>query len=256
MIYIFLITIIITILFNIINNLNKQKKIEYFYSWDKSEKDINAEEQELTNNQIKQVESISAEKCKTTLTNLVQTQSPLITGPTGKVGPPGPPGTTLIASGKLANKQSSFSEANKIIPQFVVSRSNGKGSSASFIYMNNISPFASYQDWQYDINNNIKNRFDSSCMTMSKDKIYMDDCDSNNANQKWTWDDRNRLYSKANSTKENLKCIAIKEMDITGVTSEPNCIGKECDKSSKQKFLVVDDCISSDVKDNQVWGFT
>ena len=44
MIYIFLIIIIIIILFNVINNLNKKKKIEFFVaSWNKSNEDVKKE---------------------------------------------------------------------------------------------------------------------------------------------------------------------------------------------------------------------
>ena len=129
MIYIFLIIIIITILFNVINNLNKKKKIEYFESsssssasWSQSSEDVNKENQGLTSYQENQVKNISSSISKDILTNLIQTQSPLLAGPHGPTGPPGPAGTTLIASGKLANKTASFNEKNKTIPQLVVSR--------------------------------------------------------------------------------------------------------------------------------------
>jgi hypothetical protein len=261
MIYIFLIIIIIIILFNVINNLNKKKKIEYFEassaSWDKSSEDVKKENQGLTPNQVTQIKNISSAISKDTLTNLVQTQSPLLAGPVGPMGPQGPAGTTLIASGKLANKKSSFNEKNKIIPQFVVARTEGTNPSASLNFMDSISPFASYQDWQLDINNNIKNRYDNTCMTMSKtnNKIYMDVCDPNNANQKWKWDNTNRLISTSNSSNTILKCISIQEMENNNITSIPGCVGKKCIKSGKQNFLVVGDCKVNDIKDNQVWGF-
>jgi hypothetical protein len=260
MIYIFLIIIIIIILFNVINNLNKKKKIEYFESsasWGSSSEDVNKENQGLTPNQVTQIKNISSSISKDTLTNLIQTQSPLLAGPPGPIGPPGPAGTTLVASGKLANKKGSFNEKNKTVPQFVVTRTEGTNPSASLSFMDGISPFVSYQHWQLDINNNIKNRFDNTCMTMSKtdNKIYMDNCDPNNANQKWTWDNTNRLISTSNSTNSMLKCITTQEMENTHITSIPGCVGKTCTKSGKQNFLVVGDCKVNDIQDNQVWGF-
>jgi hypothetical protein len=267
MIYIFLIIIIITILFNVINNLNKKKKIEYFESstapasssssWGKSSKDVKTENQGLTPNQQKQVKNISSAISKDTLTNLIQAQSPLLAGPPGPPGPTGPAGTTLIASGKLANKKDSFNEKNKIIPQFVVGRTEGTNPAASLCFMDQISPFTSYQHWQLDINNNLKNRFDNTCMTMSAtdNKIYMDNCDPNNPNQKWTWDNTNRLISTSNSTNNILKCISTQQMENTHITSIPGCVGKNCIKSGKQNFLVVGDCKINDIQDNQVWGF-
>ena len=256
MIYIFLIIIIIIFLFNF---FNKKKKIEYFQSWSKSSEDVKKENMGLTENQITQIKNISSETCKNTLTNLVQTQSPLLTGPPGSIGPPGLPGTTLIASGKLANKKASFNEKNKTIPQLVVARTEGTNPSASLTFMDDISPFSSYQDWHFDINNNIKNRFDNTCMTMSKtdNKIYMDTCDPNNGNQKWTWDNTNRLISTSNSTNTILKCISTQEMENNHLTSIPGCKAgdKKCVKYGKQNFLVVGDCKVNDIQDNQVWGF-
>ena len=257
MIYIFLIIIIIIILFNVINNLNKKKKIEYFKSssWEKSSKDVESENEDLNTNQITQVKNMATEISKDTLTSLLQSQT--LPGPPGPMGPPGPAGTTLVASGKLANKQASFNEKNKTVPQFVVGRTEGTNPSASLSFMDEISPFTSYQHWQLDINNNIKNRFDNTCMTMqtTDNNIYMDTCDPNNANQKWTWDNTNRLISTSNSTNNILKCITTKEMENKNITSIPGCVGKKCIKSGKQNFLVVGDCKINDIQDNQVWGF-
>jgi hypothetical protein len=261
MIYIFLIIIIITILFNVINNLNKKKKIEYFQSssasWGKSSKDVKTENQGLSSNQQKQVKNISSAISKDTLINLIQAQSPLLAGPPGPPGPTGPAGTIYIASGKLANKKTSFTTKNKSIPQLVVGRTEGTNPAASLCFMDQIAPFTSYQHWQLDINNNLKNRFDNTCMTMSAtdNKIYMDNCDPNNPNQKWTWDNTNRLISTSNSTNNILKCISTQEMENTHITSIPGCVGKNCIKSGKQNFLVVGDCKVNDIQDNQVWGF-
>jgi len=259
-IYIFLIIIIIIFLFNFFDNMNKKKKVEYFESkssWTKSSEDVKKENQDLTPHQVKQIKNISSNTCKNTLTNLIQTQSPLLAGPVGPVGPPGPAGTTLIASGKLANKESSFNGKNKTIPELVVARTEGTNPSASLSFMDKISPFASYQDWSLDINNNIKNRFDNTCMTMSTtdNKIFMDTCDPNNSNQKWSWDNTNRLISTTNSSSTNLKCISTQEMENNHITSIPGCVGNKCIKSGKQHFLVVSDCKVNDIKENEVWGF-
>jgi len=190
----------------------------------------------------------------------LQSQSQSLAGPAGPPGPPGPAGTTLVASGRLANKTSSFNETNKIVPQFVVTRTEGTNPSASLAFMDTISPFTSYQHWQLDINNNIKNRYDGACMTMSAtdNKIYMDTCDPNNANQKWTWDITNRLISTSNSTDEILKCITTQEMENNQITSLPGCPpgDAKCLKSGKHNFLVVGDCKKNDIQDNQIWGFT
>jgi hypothetical protein len=261
MIYIFLIIIIIIILFNVINDLNKKKKIEYFEdsaSWSTSSNDVANQNKGLTKKQQAEVNDISLNACTTKLTELVQTQSPLLTGPPGPMGQPGPAGTTLIASGQLANKETSFNKTNKTIPQFVVSRSDGTTPSASLSFMEKISPFTSYQYWQLDINNNLKNRYDNTCMTMSAtdNKIYMDTCNPNNANQKWTWDKTNRLISTSNSGNV-LKCITTKEIDGINITNMPGCKegDSSCVKTGKQNFLVVSDCNANDIQDNQVWGF-
>jgi hypothetical protein len=260
MIYIFLIIIIIIILFNVINNLNKKKKIEYFESsasWGKSSEDVNKENQTLTPNQVTQIKNMVQQGSTDALTTIMQSNKQLLTGPIGPPGPPGPAGTTLVASGRLANKKTSFNEKNKTIPQLVVARTEGTNPSTSLSFMDEISPFTSYQYWQLDINNNLKNRFDNTCMTMSTtdNKIYMDNCDPNNANQKWTWDNTNRLISTSNSTNNILKCISTQEMENTHITSVPNCVGKNCMISGKKNFLVVGDCKVNDIQDTQVWGF-
>ena len=90
-------------------------------------------------------------------------------------------------------------------------------------------------------------------MTMSNtnDKIYMDTCNPNNSNQKWKWDNTNRLISTTNTA----KCISTKEMENNQLTSVPGCVGNNCQQTGKKNFLVVSDCKDNDVKENQVWGF-
>ena len=256
-----IIIIIILILIIILYYINKNIFFQENFSstWDKSISKTNEEKAGLTDNQKNEVKKISQQISKSELVNLITAQSPLLTGPMGPQGVQGPAGTSLIASGRLANKGVSFEKTNKskINPDFVVTRTEGTNPSASLAFVDKIQPFASYQDWQLDINNNLKNRFDGTCVTMSTsdDSIYMDKCDPNNSNQKWNWDNTNRLISTSNSTPSKLKCISIRNEENNHITSVPGCVGKKCLKTGKYNFLITKDCIPNNVVDNEVWAF-
>lgn len=241
--------------------LNKFLSVQENFSsvWDKSISKTDKENATLTDKQKEEVKKISQQTSKSELITLITAQSPLLTGPMGPQGVQGPAGTTLVASGRLANKKVSFDKNNKgkVNPDFVVTRTEGTNPSASLAFVDKIQPFASYQDWQLDINNNLKNRFDGTCLTMSatNDNVYMDTCDPNNSNQKWTWDNSNRLISTSNSTATKLKCIATKNEENTHITSVPGCVGKNCLKTGKFNFLVTKDCPINNISDNEVWAF-
>jgi hypothetical protein len=203
------------------------------------------------------ITSISQSQLKT----LVSSQSPLLTGPQGPVGPQGPPGTQLVASGRLINKSGSFSgangEQNFFAPSYVVTRTQGTSPSSSLSFMDNVSPFGSFQNWQLDIQNNIKNRFDETCLTMNstQDKLYMDKC-NDNPNQKWTWDNSNRLISTTASTNSSLKCIGLTKPELNVLTTNiPNCKDKDCMSNTAKRYLVIKDCDINNINEDELWAF-
>ncbi len=270
-IIILFIIIIITLLFYFINNKgisenfdnkDKGKNKNENKTWTKSDEDYAKENPSLTQSQITQVKDISAQVSKNQLMDMITTQSPLLTGPAGPPGIQGPPGTTLVASGRLVNKKASFNsdgkDKNYFNPELIVTRTDGVNPTASLSYMDTPAPFVSYQHWNLDINNNIKNRYDDTCLTMNKsqDKVYMDTCDSTNPGQKWSWDNKsNRLISTSASTNKMLKCIGVSSPENTMTTSLPGCSGKDCANTSPKKFLIVKDCGINNVKDDEIWSF-
>jgi len=259
-----LILFILLIIF-IINR--KKHYYENFKSnaWTTNQDQLDKENEYLTENQKKEVKNMIESITKSELKTLIATQSPLLTGPHGPQGIQGPPGTKLVASGRLVNKKGSFLHnikdnkeggKNYFIPEYVVTRTEGTNPTSSLSFMGRVSPFVSYQNWQLDVDNNLVNRYDGNCLTMDpkQEQLYIDKC-NNNPNQKWTWDNTNRLISTSNSTNTLLKCITTKEMENNNITSIPGCVGKKCIKSGKQNFLIVGDCKVNDIQDNQVWGF-
>jgi len=244
----------------IINNNNKN--IENFASnqWT-TDKDQLARESaplnDVQKNEIKDmIQMLSAEQLKT----LITTQSPLLVGPQGPPGPQGPAGTSLIASGRLVNKSGSYTNTNlenAMIPNYVVTRTEGTSETSSLSYMDNLSAFAPYQNWQLDVNNNIVNRYDGNCLTMSKtqDKIYIDKC-SNSPNQKWNWDRSNRIVSTTASDSRLLKCVGLTKPENNVLTTNlPGCTGKKCLSDVPKRFLVVKDCDINNINDDEIWSF-
>jgi hypothetical protein len=196
------------------------------------------------------------------LKELISTQSPLLVGPQGAQGPQGPSGTTLIASGRLINKSGSFNNSdnknNLFLPEYVVTRTEGTNPTASLSFMDNISPFAPFQYWQLDIQNNLKNRFDGSCLTMNQkqDKLYMDKCDNTNPNQKWSWDNTNRIISTTASTDKNLKCIGLTSPEKNVVTTNiPTCVGETCLANGARRYLYLKECDINNTNEDEIWAF-
>ena len=224
-------------------------------------------------------ENAANEKLQNTIKNIVQnqleqikaTQGAIIKGPPGPPGQQGPAGSNLIASGKLVNKANSFdnsspsSSNNYFLPQNVLTRTGGTDPKYSVSYMDTNSAFASYQDWQYDINNNIKSRYDGNCLTMDNNNkinpvLYLDKCDLTNNSQKWKWDNvSNRLLSMNNSSDpQKVKCII--STDPSGnninISNNLNCMGDECSKSKTiKKIAEVSNCDINIVNDKEVWTF-
>jgi len=279
---IFLIIILIIFLFHIFLTTNSKSKlnIENFQDaskssshWtttatDKKEMAENAKADADLQNKITNIVKNQLDIIKTT-------QGALIKGPPGPPGQQGPAGAQLIASGKLINKASSFDTdsnptPNYFLPQYVLTRTGGANPLSSVSYMDNNSAFASFQDWQFDINNNIISRYDGKCLTMDDPKknllnsiLYLDKCDPANSYQKWKWDNiSNRLLSmNNNNTNTNLqkvKCIIATDPSGSNVniSNNLNCIGDECTKSKTiKKIAEVDDCDINIVKDKEVWTF-
>jgi hypothetical protein len=116
-----------------------------------TDKDVLADEKKSLNDTQKtevtnMINAISESKLK----SLISSQSPLLVGPPGPQGIQGPSGTTLIASGRLINKSGSFDKSdvnnNYLIPKYVATRTEGTSPTSSLSFMDDTSPFASFQN--------------------------------------------------------------------------------------------------------------
>lgn len=271
-----LILFIILILLIINRKIINYNKIENFATKEKdakdskdsksnawtTDKDVLADEKKSLNDTQKtevtnMINAISESKLK----SLISSQSPLLVGPAGPQGIQGPSGTTLIASGRLINKSGSFDKVdgntNYLIPKYVVTRTEGTSQTSSLSFMDDTSPFASFQNWQLDINNNLKNRYDDNCLTMSTNdnKLYIDKC-SDNPNQKWNWDNSNRIISTSNSNNRVLKCIGLSNPERNVLTTNiPGCTGDQCQTNTSRRYLNVKDCEINNIHEDEVWSF-
>ena len=129
--------------------------------WTTNNDTLALESMSLNDTQRTEVSNMINSLTSSQLKTLISTQSPLLTGPQGPPGIQGPPGTQLIASVRLVNKSGSFenkpgNDNNYFTPQFVVTRTEGSSKDSSLSFMDSISPFASFQNWQLDLNNNLK----------------------------------------------------------------------------------------------------
>ncbi len=229
--------------------------------WNGSPEEIAKAKEGLTQKQICQIQSILKDSVRKNVMDALSAQNPLMTGPAGPAGPPGPAGTKLIASGKLMNQKSSFSKKMDISsPGKVATRTAGTNSMSSYIYMDTVVPFVSYQDWQYNDKNQIQSRYDGTCLTFKtgQDELYMDKCDNNNQKQKWFWDKNNRLISLDTSTnkKGKIKCMSISQpKTISTTASIPDCKGKSCENKGNVMYLMVKDCKPNTVVSDEIFGF-
>lgn len=229
--------------------------------WNGSPEEIAKAKEGLTQKQICQIQSILKDSVRKNVMDALSAQNPLMTGPAGPAGPPGPAGTKLIASGKLMNQKSSFSKkANISSPGKVATRTAGTNSMSSYIYMDSVVPFVSYQDWQYNDKNQIQSRYDGTCLTFKngQDELYMDKCDNNNQKQKWFWDKNNRLISLDTSTnkKGKVKCMSVSQpKTISTTASIPDCKGKSCENKGNVMYLTVKDCKPNTVVSDEIFGF-
>jgi hypothetical protein len=265
-----LILFIILILLTINRKIINYNKIENFASTEKdtkssnwiTDKDVLADEKKSLNDTQKtevtnMINAISESKLK----SLISSQSPLLVGPRGPQGDQGPSGTTLIASGRLINKSGSFDKVdgnnNYLTPKYVVTRTEGTSPTSSLSFMDDTSPFAPFQSWQLDINNNLKNRYDGNCLTMntSDNKLYIDKC-GDDPNQKWNWDNSNRIISTSNSNNRVLKCIGLSNPERNVLTTNiPGCIGEQCQTNTARRYLSVKDCQINNINEDEVWSF-
>lgn len=229
--------------------------------WNGSPEEIAKAKEGLTQKQICQIQSILKDSVRKNVMDTLSAQNPLMTGPAGPAGPPGPAGTKMIASGKLMNQKSSFSKKGDVSsPGKVATRTAGTNSMSSYIYMDTIVPFVSYQDWQYNDKNQIQSRYDGTCLTYKtgQDELFMDKCDNNNQKQKWFWDKNNRLISLDTSTnkKGKLKCMSISQpKTISTTASIPDCKGKSCENKGNVMYLTVKDCKPNTVVSDEIFGF-
>jgi hypothetical protein len=239
------------------------EKREHFSSlneWTTSEDMIEDQKKPLSTTQKEEVTNMIKQISSDQLKDLVAAQSPLLTGPIGPMGPSGPSGSPYIASGRIVNKQGSFHKdaPNKMIPQMVMSRSEGTNPQSSLSFMDTVSPFVSYQNWMLKDDHSIQNRYDQTCLTMNptQEKVYMDKCTDGNPNQKWDWDNSNRIVSTSASTPQNLKCLALSSpQENTFTTSLPNCVGEDCLNHSAKQYVIVKDCNVNQITDDEIWSF-
>jgi cytoskeletal protein RodZ len=223
--------------------------------WNGSPEEIAKAKEGLSQKQMCQVQSILKDAVRKNVMEALSAQNPLMTGPPGPIGPPGPSGTKLMASGKLMNQRSSTSKVPK-----VATRTAGTNAMSSFIYMDSIVPFASYQDWQYNDQNQITNRYDGTCLTYrnGQNELYMDKCDPQNQKMKWWWDKNNRLISLDTSLnkKGKIKCMSVsKPKTISSTASIPDCKGKQCRNKGNVMYLNIKDCNPNIVESNEIFGF-
>ena len=259
--------ILFVILLFIIFNQRKTYKIENFASsgdnkWTTDKDKLAADSAPLNDVQRTEVSNMVTSKTTEQLKNLISTQSPLLTGPQGPQGIQGPPGTSLIASGRLVNKNGSYDKTadgtNYFNPKYIVSRTEGTNSTSSLSFMDTVSPFVSFQNWQLDVNNNLKNRYDGTCLTINKklDGIYMDKCSDDIPNQKWSWDSTNRIISTTASTDSKLKCMGLTNPETNVITTSiPGCKGNECMNNSPRRYLTIKDCDINQINDDEIWSF-
>jgi hypothetical protein len=228
--------------------------------WTTNKDELEREKEKLNNVQYNQVKNMITSISKSTLQDLITIQSPLLKGPAGPIGIQGPAGTTLIASGRLINKNGSFDDSgtiNYFSPKYVVTRTEGTNPTSSLAYMDNNSAFASFQSWQLDVNNNLINRYDGNCLTMNKTKdgLYIDKC-SDNLGQKWDWDRSNRIISKSEKNGNSLKCIGLTKPEQNVLTTNvPGCSGTNCISNQARRYLTVKDCDINNINEDEIWSF-
>ncbi len=259
-----LLILFIILILLIINRKIINYKIENFQdsnAWTTNKDVLDDEKKGLNDNQKSEVTNMINAISTSNLKSLIASQSPLLVGPPGPQGIQGPAGTVLKASGRLINKSGSFDSNdvnnNYLIPKYVATRTEGTSPTSSLSFMDNSSVFSSFQNWQLDVNNNLKNRYDGSCLTMSSndDKLYMDKC-SDNPNQKWDWDTSNRIISTSNSNNRVLKCIGLSAPETNILTTNiPGCSGDQCQNNVARRYLNVKDCEINNINEDEIWSF-
>ena len=255
-----LLILLIILIFLIIN---KKDNYENFDSnvWTTNKDQLEAEQAPLNDVQQTEVKNMITSISQSQLKTLIATQSPLLVGPQGIQGVQGPAGTQLIASGRLINKGGSFdnnrNDNNYFMPKYAVTRTEGVSPTSSLTFMDVVSPFASFQNWQLDINNNLKNRYDDNCLTMDpkNDKLFMSKC-NDDAGQKWMYDNSNRIISTTASNNSSLKCIGLTKLEQNVLTTNiPKCNDQECLNNTPRKYLTVKDCDINNINDDELWTF-
>ncbi len=234
--------------------------------WNMTPEQIKAQKQGLSKMQECQIKNLISKTVRDNVMQSLSAQNPLMTGPSGPIGPPGPAGSTYMATGRLVNQLSSYPNklSNLKNPIKVATRTSGTNPMSSLIYMDEVSPFVSYQSWLYNNKNQIVNRYDNTCLTFSpnQEKIYMSECDDNNNKQKWFWDKSNRLVlldNTVNKNKNTLKCLAVSEPQVDSlVSSVPDCKGSKCSDAQsigQKRYLIGKDCDVNMVDSSTIFGF-
>lgn len=226
--------------------------------WFKDENQIELEEMLLNKNQKDEVKGMIQNFGQVDLPNIIKTQSSLLTGPQGPSGPSGPSGGNFIARGRLVNKKSSHKKnKSNLIPDYVVSRTEGTNTASSLSFMDNFKFYSSFQDWYLGSDNKLKSRYDNNCLTFNDktNNLYMSKC-TDDPNQNWEWDNvSNRLIS-TNQNNQDLKCIGLSKPKINSLTANvPGCKNDACSNNVERQFLTVKNCDPNNVKEDEVWDF-
>ncbi len=234
-----------------------------FDEWNLTPEQIKEQKKSLSKTQECQIKNLINKSVRQSVMQTLSAQNPLMTGPSGPPGPPGPSGSTYMASGRLVNQLSSYSEnqTNPSKPSRVATRTSGTNPMSSLVYMDDVSPFVSFQSWQYNIKNQIVNRYDNTCLTFApnQEKLYMSECSDNNNKQKWFWDKSNRLVlldESANTNKSKLKCMAVSSPQVDSlVSSVPDCKGDKCSNVGEKRYLIAKDCDVNIVDSSTIFSF-
>jgi len=247
--------------FMMYNKLYQKNITEPFINLDIDESSKESDNQSNDNNQSKNKyidDEINKKFQK--IQQMILSNSSQFTGPVGPRGPAGPAGNKIITSGYLVNADGSYEDgiekSNIFSPDFVVTRTSGTTPEMSLSYLDKPTSFVSYQNWMLTEDNFLKNRYDDTCLTINEldNKVFMSEC-NNKQPQQWRFDKNNRLVSLNKTNSGDTKCLSLSKEENITTTSLPNCKGDNCYNKKKKKYLIVKNCDTEKMSNNEIWNF-
>jgi hypothetical protein len=218
----------------------------------------------LSDTQKNQVNDIFNSLVPNSISEYVNANKNILKGPIGPMGPMGQSGGTFISRGALINKATSYDGTNKNYgsPNRVVTRTSGNDPKTSLSFMDTYDPFATFQTWTLNSNNQLVSEYDQSCVAFNPavgdaEKVYLTTC-NDNAAVKLKLDKYNRMILQDSMGTPNQQCIVMGDTEgqilTTGV---PDCMaGNDCFKAGfNKKFMKVKSCDVSVPKENEIWKF-